>query len=443
MSDNTSVNTSANSSNSRSIKRPASRREFLRASAAGASVGAVASLLGTTVHGAYTAGNDEIRVGLIGCGGRGSGAAVDALSADPKARLVAMGDAFADRLQASHQNLSESEVGKQVDVAQDRMFVGFDAYQKVIDAGVDVVLLTAPPCFRPMHMRAAIAAGKHMFVEKPVAVDAPGVRAVMDLCREAKAKNLNVVSGLCWRYDYGMRATFNEIHNGGVGDIVAIQATYHTTTLKQFPRQPNWSDMEFQLRNWQHFVWGSGDHNVEQHIHSIDKVLWAMQDKTPIRAAGNGGRQARRGEASGNVYDHFSVVYEFEGGVKAFCSCRQIDGAQSDVSDWVYGTEGVADVFAHKITGKRNWKFKGDRGQMYRTEHKELFAAIRDGKAINNGEYMTNSTMAAIMGRMSAYTGRTLTWEEAWNSREDLTPRWEFGSLPVAPVAIPGVTLFT
>lgn len=416
-----------------------SRRQFLQASSA-----AVAAQL-TMSSGAFAAGSDEIKVGLIGCGGRGTGAAVQALKADPGARLVAMGDAFGDRLESSLTSLKNptNGVNEKVFVESDKKFVGFDAYQKVIDAGVDVVLLTAPPCFRPKHIAAAVAAGKHVFAEKPIAVDAAGVRSVIETCAKAKEKNLSVVSGLCWRYHNGMRATFEQVHTGGVGEIQTMQLTYLTGTLKQFPRQTGWSDMEWQMRNWQHFIWSSGDFNVEQHIHSLDKGLWAMQDVPPVKCTGVGGRQARTGAESGNVYDHFCVVYEWENGVKAFAACRQMDGCSNDVSDYVFGTKGVAHVFQHRIKGEKDWKFKGEGGDMYQLEHNELFASIRAGKPINNGDYMCKSSLMAIMGRQSAYTGKTVTWEQAMNSKESLMPeKLEWSSMPVAPVPTPGVTQF-
>lgn len=421
------------------------RRDFLKASSAAVLTGALVSQSGIAT-GAFAGGSDMIRLGLIGCGGRGSGAAANALDADPHTKLVAMGDLFADRLDGSLNALVNSPNKDRVDVPKERQFTGWDSYQKVIDAGVDVVLLTAPPHFRPQHLKAAIDAGKHVFAEKPIAVDAPGVRHVMALCEEAKTKGLTIVSGLCWRYDHGMRATFEQVLAGGVGDIQAIQATYNTSTLKQFPRQQSWTDMEWQLRNWQHFTWSSGDFNVEQHVHSLDKVQWAMGDQTPVRATGTGGRQARTGAESGHVYDHFSVVYEYANGVKAFTTCRQMDGCSHDVSDHVFGTKGICDVFKHKIKrndGQADWKFKGDKGNMYVTEHAELYQALRAGKTINNGDYMCKSTLMAIMGRMSAYTGQTLTWDQVLNSKEDLTPaKYEFGELAMPKVAVPGVTQF-
>jgi len=308
------------------------------------------------------------------------------------------------------------------------------------------VVLATPPHFRPAHLQYAVEKGKHTFVEKPVAVDGPGIRSMFATCELAKQKNLAVVSGLCWRYHSGMRATFAKVLEGGVGDIVTIQATYLTDTLKKFPRQPDWTDMEFQLRNWNGFTWLSGDCNVEQHVHSLDKVAWAMRDEPPVRCTGTGGRQARTGDESGHVFDHFSVVYEYANGVKAFCTCRQMDGCSKDVTDHIFGTTGVCHVMDHEIShgGKTSWKFQTKKGEnMYQNEHDELFASIRNGTPINNGDYMTKSTLMAIMGRMSAYTGKSITWEQALNSKEALGPgKYEWGRLATPQVAVPGVTQF-
>lgn len=396
----------------------------------------------------FAAGSDVLKVGLVGCGGRGTGAASQALHADPHVQLTAMGDAFADKLEGSLSLLKNSDVGEKVAVGSDHKFVGFDAYKGVIDSGVDVVVLATPPHFRPAQLQYAVEKGKHTFVEKPVAVDGPGVRSMLATCELAKQKKLAVVSGLCWRYHAGMRATFAQVLDGAVGEIVAIQATYLTQTLKKFPRQPEWTDSEFQLRNWNGFTWLSGDFNVEQHVHSIDKVAWAMRDELPVRCVGTGGRQARTGAESGHVYDHFSVVYEYASGVKAFCTCRQIDGCFNDVSDHIFGTRGVCHTMEHEISvdGKTTWKYraaKGESSDMYQSEHNELFASIRSGTPINNGDYMTRSTLMAIMGRMSAYTGKAITWEQALNSKEVLGPaKYEWGPLPTPVVAVPGVTPF-
>ena len=418
-----------------------SRRQFLKSSTVAVVGGALTAGLSTNV---YAAGSDTLRVGLIGCGGRGGGAAAQALAADPNTQLVAMGDAFEDHLEGKLKSL-QAEVGDRVVVDDDHKFVGFDAYKHVIDC-VDVVLLTTPPHFRPMHFRAAVEAGKHCFVEKPVAVDANGVKSVLETAKLATEKGVSVVSGLCWRYHYGMRETFEHIHDGMIGDIMALQCSYNTRGLWKKQRQSNWSDMEWQMRNWLYFTWLSGDFITEQHVHSLDKVAWAMGDKTPIKCSGTGGRQTRTSGDYGHVYDHFAIVYEYDNGVKAFSRCRQQDGCAVDVSDHVFGTKGRADVFKHAtydVKGESTWRFRGKKNNMYQTEHDEFFASIRSGELINNGEYMSNSTMLAIIGRMAAYSGKTITWEQAMNSTEDLTPpKYDWITMEVPAVAMPGITPF-
>ncbi len=419
------------------------RREFLKSGAALVG-GSLAMNIGLQ-SGVHAAGSDVIKVGLVGCGGRGTGAASQALNADPNTVLVAMGDAFPDRLETSLNSLKKQPVGNRIQVDDSRKFTGFDCYKHVIEAS-DVVLLASPPHFRPAQLKAAIEAGKHVFAEKPVAVDAPGVRSVIESCKKAKEKNLSVVSGLCWRYDHGMRATFEQIHQGAAGEIVAMQCSYNTGTLWNHPRKPEWSDMEWQVRNWLYFTWLSGDFNTEQHVHSLDKMAWAMKDEPPVRCSGTGGRQTRTAPEYGNVYDHMAVVYEYANGVKAFARCRQQDGCTNDVTDHVFGTKGRVDIFKHRIeslSGDLIWKFDGEKGNMYQTEHNELFVAIRSGNPINNGEYMAKSTLLGIMGRMSVYTGKSITWEQAYNSTEDLTPpKYEWGPISVPPIATPGVTPF-
>jgi predicted dehydrogenase len=427
-----------------------SRRDFLKDSTTAIAGAALTAGLGDVAQ-VRAAGSDVIRVGLIGCGsrrgGRGRGAAENCVNAGPGVKLVAMGDLFRDNLEYTRKFLNKLGRDK-VDVPDDRCFFGWDAYEHVVNCkDVDVVILASPPGFRPLHLQAAVAAGKHIFAEKPVAVDAPGVRAVMQACEEAKKKGLSLVSGLCWRYDTGMRETFKRIHDGGVGDVVTLQCTYNTGGLWMVPRQPEWSDMEWQVRNWLYFTWLSGDHNVEQHIHSLDKMAWAMRDEVPMKASGTGGRQVRTGPEYGHIFDHHSVVYEFPNGVKLFSACRQQDGCANDVTDHIFGTRGTCDVMKYTIKGQTPWRYNRTRGQrddnMYQNEHNELIASIRSGKPINNGDYMTKSTLMAIMGRMATYTGKVVTWDMALNSKEDLRPpKYEFGSLPVPPVAMPGVTRF-
>jgi predicted dehydrogenase len=416
------------------------RREFLATGAAAAVGAGIAGSL-DVAHAAHADGSDTIRIGLVGCGGRGTGAAADALGADKNIALVAMGDTFGDRLQASLGNIKKA-AGDKVQVTPDHCFTGFDAYKKVIDSDVDVVLLCTPPHFRAEQLKAAVAAGKHVFCEKPVAVDAPGVRSVLATCEEAKKKNLSIVSGLCYRYDLAKRELMKRVHDGAIGDIQAIHSTYLTGTLWHHGRKSDWSDMEWQIRNWLYFTWLSGDHNVEQHVHSLDKAAWAMQDEPPVSCIGVGGRQVRVEPQWGNIYDHFAVTYEYKNGAKLYSYCRQMAGCENDVNDELVGTKGRAQVMRHTITaGDDRWRYRGRAPNMYQQEHDELFASIRSGQPINNGLYMARSTMMAIMGRMAAYTGQRVTWEQAFNSQEKLGPdHYEWGPAPEPVVALPGLS---
>ncbi|MGH7201996.1 MAG: Gfo/Idh/MocA family protein [Planctomycetaceae bacterium] len=420
------------------------RRDFLKTSAA-AVVGS--GLLAQTdiLRAAYVSGSETLRLGLVGCGGRGTGAAEQALNADPHTQLVALGDAFDDQLQSSLDRLKKSKAGERVAVDPDHQFVGFDAYQKVIDSDVDVVLLATPPHFRPIHLQAAIEAGKHVFAEKPVAVDAPGIRSVLAACEEAKNKNLSVVSGLCWRYETGMQTLIDRIHNGALGEIVALHSTrYNQGVSKGEPRTPEMSDMEYQLRNWYYYTWLSGDFNVEQFVHEMDKMAWIMQDQYPVECSSTGGRQTRTDDRYGNIFDHISTVFEYENGVKYFAATRQQEGCDSRFFDHVHGTAGMADLMKFTITGAQPWRWGRRKTVMHQLEHDAMYAALRNGETINNGDYMARSTMMGIMARMSAYTGKTITWKEAMESQELLAPaEYAFDAAPPkSPIAMPGLTPF-
>jgi len=389
-----------------------------------------------------TGTDDVIRVGVVGCGGRGAGAAQDALHADHRAQLVAVGDTFADRTASFLESVKlDEQIAGQVRVEPDAAFAGFDAYQKVIDSDVDVVLLTAPPHFRPSHFAYAVAKNKHCFVEKPIAVDAPGVRAVMQTCEQARQKSLSVVSGLCWRYDLGVRATMEKIKAGAIGEIRAIESIYNGGTLWHRGDDPSWSRMEYQLRNWLYHTWLSGDHIVEQAVHSLDKAAWLMDDAHPIKAWGVGGRQQRTDPKYGHIYDHHTVFYEFANGVRVYFSCRQQDGTTQAVEEVVHGSQGRARVLDHRVDGVERWRYRGPKPSMYRVEHEALFASIRKSAPIDNGHYMCNSTMLAIMGRMCTYTGLELTWEQAYSSEEHLGPEtYDWSDVPEQAIAMPGVT---
>ena len=413
-----------------------SRRDVVRGAAvAGAAVAAMS--IPSFVH---AASSDTLKVGLIGCGGRGTGAANNALNADSNIKLVAMGDMFKDKLETSLLGLRQSAHKDRVDVAPEHQFIGWDAYKGVIEM-CDVVLLATPPHFRSIHLKAAVEAGKHIFCEKPVATDGPALRSVIETAAKAKEKNISLVSGLCYRYDEAKMETLKRIHGGGVGNIINLNVNYLTTGLWSNARKPEWSDMEWQLRNWLYFTWLSGDLIVEQHIHSLDKMMWVMGDEPPAFAVANGGRACRTQPAYGNVYDHFNTMYEWKNGVRCFASARQWDGTFTDVSDWVYGDKGVANIMNHTITGENAWKRKASPKNMYDLEHIAFFKSIRSGEPINNGDYMCKSTGVAIMGRMAAYTGTKVTFDQMLNSQENLAPpKYEFGPLEMAPIAVPGKT---
>lgn len=421
-----------------------SRREFIKAS--GATAAAVLALPNLSF-----AFNDSqtLKVGLVGCGGRGSGAANQALTADSNVVLSAMADIFPDKMEKSLTNLKELHPEK-VHVDKSNQFIGFDAYRQLIDSDVDVVLLATPPAFRPDHLLYAVKKGKHVFCEKPMAVDIPGLNKVYEAARLAKEKEISLMSGFCWRYHFPKRASFAKIEEGAIGKVTAIYNTYNTGYLWEYPREDDWTNLEYQLRNWIYYNWLSGDHIAEQAIHSLDMMLWAMDNKMPVKAVGTGGRQRRIEDRYGNVFDHFAVSYEWQDGTRGFHFSRQ----QKDTARSYYveamGTEGTLMVDCirrkHEITGKNKWKYEGEANNMYQTEHDELFAAIRGDRPINDGQWMADSTLLAIWGRMVAYTGEELTIDEVRASKATLGPaineyEWNL-DWSSAPVARPGITAF-
>ncbi len=433
------------SHSSQTNQPPTTRRHFLKTSSlVAATSGAIAGALSRPAA-VHAAGSDRLSVGLIGCGGRGTGAAMDALRADDHVQLTAMADMFEDRLKSSLETLKKNEtIASKLDVTEERQFVGFDAYQQLIDSGVDVVLLTTPPHFRPLHLRAAVDAGKHIFCEKPIAVDAPGVRWVMETCKLAKQKGLSVVSGLCLREDPGFIEAIKRIHDGAIGDVHTLYANDYRGSIWEKPRQPDWTDMHNQLRNWYYYTWLSGDFNVEQHIHFLDVCAW-VKGGYPDKAIGLGGRQVRTEEKYGNIFDHHSVTYEYADGARLIGNCRQQPGCEMDNSASVQGSRGRANLDQGKIMlyTDTKWRFREKEGQksIYQIEHDKLFASIRSGHPRNDGEYMSKSTLLAIMGRMATYTGQVVTWEQAMNSKEDLTPeKYAWGDAPEVVIAVPGVT---
>jgi len=422
-----------------------SRRGFIKASTA-------ASLAALTLDTSriFAAGSDRLRVGLIGCGGRGTGAARDCVNSSPNVEIVALGDLFKNRVDSSLKNLKE-KVPDNVKVTQDSCFTGFDAYEKVIAFGVDMVILGTPPHFRPQHLEAAVKAGKHVFMEKPVAVDPVGIRSVIASSNLAEQKGLAIVAGTQRRHQAHYLEIMKRIHNGAIGEIVAGQCYWNQGALWVDAAKENWkdrkergwSDMEWQCRTWLFFTWLSGDHIVEQHVHNLDVINWAIGSH-PVQCLGMGGRQVRTGPEYGNIFDHFAVEYEYPNGAQVLSMCRQIEGCTNRVSERVAGTNGSAytDGSNGSIEGPNAYKYEGKSPSPYVQEHADLIAGIREGKPLNEGRRVAESTLTAIMGRMSAYTGRALKWDWAMNaSKLDLTPpEYKSGDLPVPPVAIPGKT---
>ncbi|NLF07529.1 MAG: Gfo/Idh/MocA family oxidoreductase [Pirellulaceae bacterium] len=425
------------------------RRSFLATSAiAGGAMLAGTAELGQTAH---VAGSEVLKVGLIGCGPRGTGAAVNALNADPQAKLTAMADLFMENIRFSRENIRKLK-GVQTAVDDDHCFTGFSGYQGVLQSDVDVVILALPPFFHPKYLQAAVDVGKHVFCEKTHAVDPPGVRAVLAAGEEAREKNLCVVSGLAWRYHAGVRETMNRVLDGAIGEINAIEATCNTGSLRCRARQSGWSEMEYQLRDWFNFTWLTCDLPGLNSVHDLDKAAWAMGDQPPLKCWGTGGRQVRVGPRFGDVWDHHATVFEYEGGTKLFAFCRQQDGCKTDISDRFYGTKGRCDLLRCRIDGEIPWRYEGPDCNRFDAEHAALFAAIRDGRAINNSLYMARSSMLAIMATWASYTGQEITWERAMKSERLAGPTTEISfeteppTKPDArgeyPIPITGLTRF-
>ncbi|MEW6304495.1 MAG: Gfo/Idh/MocA family oxidoreductase [Verrucomicrobiota bacterium] len=427
------------------------RRDFLKSSTAAAAGAAIAfpSL-------AKAAAGDKLKIGWIGCGGRGTGAANQALNADSNVVLWSVCDVFQDKIDASLETLKKQfeKSPDKIDVPKSRQFTGLGGFQQVIDSGVDVVLLTTSPGFRPLHIKAAVDAGKHIFCEKPMAVDGPGLRSVMESVKKAKEKKLAMVDGFVWRWTYANREAYKKIHEGAIGDINAIYASYYTGSVDRYPkwnRGNTTTDVEWMIRRWYYFTWLSGDHIVEQAVHSVDKLLWAMKDEPPASCIGTGGRQVKEGIEYGHIYDHFCVEYKWESGAKGYLFTRQFDKCHNANTDTIFGSKGVYEGESggrrHVILGENPWRWRAPEGAAqngYQTEHDEMYASIRAGNPINTGDRFCKTTLTAIMGRMAAYTGKEITWEMALNSQEDTFPKdlqWDT-KIPVPPVAKPGITQF-
>ena len=431
-----------------SSEQIASRRRFLQAS--GVLAGAALAGAMPLARGVHAAGSDVIKIGLIGCGGRGSGAAANAMNAGNDIRLVAMADLFQDKVEGARKRL-QAVKGAQVAVDADHMFSGFDAYQKVIDSNVDAVLIATTSHFHPRILQAAVDAGKHVFCEKPHALDAPGLKRVTAICEQALTRGLCIVSGLHNRYDLQVRATMERVLGGAIGEIVTIQETYCVGPYHVSKRNPQWTELQWQMRNWYHFNWLAGDQCLQQLIHNLSKSSWAMGDKPPLKAWGIGGRSACFGESYGDLFDHQTVVYEYPNGVRVYGLCRNQVGCRNEMTDVIFGTKGRASLLSGRIEGETEWQYEGPKPNPYDVEHAELFAAIRAGKPINNGPYMVHSTMLALLAQFVCHTGQELTWDEAQNSQYRVEqPRYDWDiEPPIKPndkgdydIAIPGITKF-
>ncbi|RJP30102.1 MAG: gfo/Idh/MocA family oxidoreductase [Candidatus Omnitrophota bacterium] len=424
--------------------KPSTRRTFLKTSTLAMSALAAADV----TRNVYAAGDDAIKIGLIGCGGRGTGAAQDALEADKGVKLIALTDVFDDKVQNTRNHLRERKPD-QVAVDDDHCFVGFDGYKKVIESGVDVVLIACASKFHPKYMKAALEAGKHVFVEKPHAIDPPGVRVVMESLEIARQKNLCLLSGLMNRHIPGVQETMKRVLDGAIGEIVAIEENFLRAPYVLVPRQPGDREIEYQFRNWYHFSWLSGDDVTQSLVHNLDKALWAMREKPPAKAHGLGGRSSMFGDIYGDVFDHHAVVYEYENGAKIYAFCRTQDNCHGGVSDFIMGTKGRCDLLQNRITGETNWQFEGPDRSGFRVEHENLMKSIRAGQPLIS-DYMARSTMIAVLGQMACYSGKQITWEEALHS--DFTfqpPDGDFDTPPPKkpdadgnyPVAVPGKTI--
>jgi myo-inositol 2-dehydrogenase / D-chiro-inositol 1-dehydrogenase len=418
------------------------RRDFIKKTGTAAGVLAVGF---PGIISAQTVTN-ALKVGLVGCGGRGSGAAAQALTADAGNELTAVADIDEVIVERAATRLKGSErFGSRVKI--DHAFFGLDAYDKVINSGVDVVLLATPPGFRPQHLTAAVNANKHVFCEKPCATDSPGVREVIAAQKLAQSKNLSLVAGFCWRYNNMIQDAVQQIRNGAIGRLVAHYSTYYTNPVKPLPpestRPAGMSDIEWQIRNWYNFTWVGGDSLVEQAVHNADKIMWIMNDQPPASGVGVGGRAVPAN--GGNIYDHFEVNYVWPNGYRVFLANRQATGCYNGTLDYVMGTEGTLLLGSgqpriESPDGKVKWQFQGQEYDMYQREHDVLFAAIRAGKPKNDDLNLATSSLLAIMGRHAAYSGQQVTWDQALNSQVSLVPKpidWN-GKHEVPGLAQPG-----
>ncbi|WP_194976200.1 Gfo/Idh/MocA family protein [Aquiflexum lacus] len=428
------------------------RRDFLKTSAILAGGMMIQPF---SIPGAYAAGTDEIKLAVIGCGGRGTGAVFQAFETGYNIKLVAMADAFRDRIDKSYTPIMDKYGSDKVDVPEERKFVGFEGYKEAIKLA-DVLILASPPGFRPDHFEEAVKQGKQVFMEKPVAIDAIGIRRVLAAAEEAKKKKLNVVVGLQRHYQDNYRETIKRIHDGAIGDIVGGQVYWNDGGVWVNPRQEGQTEMEYQMRNWYYFNWLCGDHINEQHVHNIDVANW-VKNSYPVQAYGTGGRQVRTGKEHGEIFDHHSITFTYADGTVIFSECRHFPGAANRVDESFQGTKGKVFLSAGNHGNLTDYKGnalytheRDNNPNPYQVEHNELFAAIVAGEyKFADAENAAKSTMTAIMGRYATYSGKVVTWDEALNSNVNLMPdklAWDAMPkvLPNAdgyyPFAIPGKT---
>jgi predicted dehydrogenase len=442
--------------NSSPISSPASlpRRSFLSASAWTSAALSVAPFVVTS----HAAPDDPIRIGLIGCGGRGTGAALDALGAATKViypksgyhtedvaanaqvteknvKIVALADVFKDRLEACRKNLKNLNMN----IPDELCFTGFDAYQQLLAVSdINYVILGTPPHFHPIHLKAAVEAGKNVFMEKPGAVDAPGVRLVLEAGEIARKKGVGIVAGTQRRHSLAYRETVKRIRDGAIGEILSASCYWNGGTIWVVEPKPEWSELEWQLRNWNYFTWSGGDHIVEQHVHNLDIMNWVLGH--PVKAYAIGGRQARIPKLQGNIYDHFTVEFEYANGLRMHSQCRQMEGCRDRVEERVVGTKGTSNC-SHKIWFKdgTGWSFEGKDVNQYRQEHLDLINSIRAGKPLNEARDVAESTMLGILGREAAYSGQEVEWDTLMLSDRHLGPeKYELGPTPFPEVPVPG-----
>ena len=420
------------------------RRRFIRNAAAIAGASALTNVKFSSVH---AAGDSTIRFCVIGCGGRGKGAAEQIMNSPHPTKLVAMADAFGDKVEGCLKKLQKRHADK-IDVPAERRFTGFDAYKKAIDSGVDLVVLATPPGFRPPHLEYAVNQKKHVFMEKPVAVDGTGVRSVLASTAQAKKNNTTLAVGLQRRHQPNYIETIKRLQDGAIGDILYTRAFWNGSGVWNRPRMPGATEMEYQMRNWYYFVWLCGDHVVEQHIHNLDVINW-LKGAYPVKASGQGGRQVRTGKEFGEIFDHHFVEFEYADGSRLYSQCRHIKGCGRQVSEHAYGPTGYSDIHRSVIYGENAWKHKGPRVSGHQQEQLDLIDALVRGEVYNEGEYGAMSTMTSILGRLATYSGKEVTCEEGLNSKVDMMPKhlaWD-GNPPTLPgedgfykIPVPGQT---